>query len=136
MPSELGQPAQHFAEHTMKFVLFSFFHFKASLHFYMVDEESEKEKPSLLPLFFFLQIDFNPYVLELTVFPKCLQIKSLGVTGTFVSESRPWFWKQQLLIIPMTFLTLFFFIFKINFSRQYITSIDSFTFLTARFCWL
>lgn len=136
MPSELGQPAQHFAEHTMKFVLFSFFHFKTSLQFYMVDEESEKEKPSLLPLFFFLQIDFNPYVLELTVFPKCLQIKSLGVTGTFVSESRPWFWKQQLLIIPMTFLTLFFFIFKINFSRKYITSIDSFTFSTARFCWL
>lgn len=60
----------------------------------MVDEEREKEKHSLLPLIFF-QIDFNPYILELTVFPRCLKIKSLGVTGIFVLQAV----KKQTLVL-------------------------------------
>lgn len=53
MPSELGQPAQCFAENTMKFILFSLFHFKTPLQFYMVGEERGKRKALTVAINFF-----------------------------------------------------------------------------------
>lgn len=92
---------------------FPFCHCKTSLQFHMVDEEREKEKPSLLQLNFYSKhsrVNSVCMYWHAQFFQSVCRSALQGLqvhSRNKVSRSRLWFWRQQLLIIPMTFLTFF-----------------------------